>query len=58
MDILNSAWFLRMLKKAGDTPRERLLALFDILADWIDAPHMREKLSATEISSAEPQALL
>ena len=58
MDILNSAWFLRMLKKAGDTPRERLLALFDILADWIDAPHMREKLSAAKIHSSEPQVLL
>jgi len=58
MDILNSVWFLRMLKKAGGTPRERLLALFDILADWIDAPHMRDKLSAAEINSAEPQALL
>ena len=58
MDILNSAWFLRMLKKAGDTPRERLLALFDILADWVDAPHMRGRLSTTEINSSKPQALL
>ncbi len=38
MNILNSAWFLEMLKKAGATPRERLLALFDILGDWVNAP--------------------
>ncbi len=62
MDILNSSWFLRMLKKAGATPRERLLALFDILADWIDAPHMREKIELGEVNgeihSDHPQAFL
>ncbi len=58
MHILNSSWFLRMLKKAGATPRGRLLALFDILADWIDAPHMREKIGAGDIHSDQPQALL
>ncbi len=58
MDILNSSWFLNMLKKAGATPRERLLALFDILDDWVNAPHIREKFSAIEINGEEPQALL
>lgn len=58
MNILNSAWFLSMLKKAGVTPRERLLALFDILDDWVNAPHIREKFGAVEINSEEPQALL
>lgn len=58
MDILNSAWFLGMLKKAGATPRERLLALFDILDDWVNAPHIREKFNSVEINSEEPQALL
>ena len=62
MDILNSAWFLGMLKRAGATPRARLLALFDILDDWVNAPHIREKFSSVEfsveINSEEPQALL
>ncbi len=58
MDILNSSWFLAMLKKAAATPRERLLALFDILDDWVNAPHIREKFSAVEINGEEPQALL
>lgn len=39
--MLNSEWLLKMLVKSGDTPRGRLLALFDIVDDWIDAPHAR-----------------
>src|SRR5664279_2413120 len=58
MDILNSSWFLGMLKKAGATPRERLLALFDILDDWVNTPHIREKFRPREINGEEPQALL
>jgi len=58
MDILNSAWFLKMLKKAGATPRERLLAVFDILDDWLNAPHIREKFDSAEINADQAQALL
>lgn len=42
MDVLDSQWLLRMLSRAGDSPAERLTALFDILQDWLDAPHLRE----------------
>lgn len=45
MDILNSAWLLSMLKKSGSSSQQRLLSLFDILADWLAAPHIRETLS-------------
>jgi hypothetical protein len=45
MDILNSAWFLSMLKKSGTTPQQRLLGMFDILADWLDAPAIRSALA-------------
>ena len=58
MDILNSAWFLGMIKKAALTPRERLLAMFDILGDWLDAPHMRDQLSHSQLDIEQPQALL
>src|SRR4051794_21244192 len=58
MDILNSAWFLRMLKKAGANPQERMLALFDILGDWLDAPQIRENLKATDSGHEQPLALL
>ncbi len=43
--MLNSEWLIRMLAKSGRTPEDKLLALFDILADWIDAPHMRQLLA-------------
>jgi hypothetical protein len=46
MEILNSTWFLGMLKKSGRTPRQRLLGMFDILADWLDAPSVRDALTA------------
>lgn len=45
MDILNSAWFLSMLKKSGKTPQQRLLGMFDILGDWLYAPAVREALN-------------
>lgn len=45
MDILDSAWLIRMLKKSADTPQARLLTLFDILSDWADAPNVRPALA-------------
>jgi hypothetical protein len=38
MHILHSNWLIQMLKKAGNTPQERMLCLFDILNDWSEAP--------------------
>lgn len=40
MDILNSNWLIKMLEKSSITPHGRLLSLFDILEDWLDAPHI------------------
>lgn len=34
-----------MLAKSGATPRERLLSLFDILEDWVLAPHVEIDLN-------------
>lgn len=48
MDILNSAWFLNMLKKSGKTPQQRLLGMFDILHDWVNAPSIREALATDQ----------
>lgn len=44
MNILDSAWLLKMLKKSGRSPQERLLAIFDVVSDWLDAPLVRETL--------------
>jgi hypothetical protein len=40
MDILNSNWLIKMLEKSSQTPHGRLLSLFDILEDWLDAPQI------------------
>lgn len=44
MEILNSLWLIKMLEKSSKTPRGRLLNLFDILEDWLEAPTIREQL--------------
>lgn len=61
MDILNSDWLIKMLKKSSQTPHGRLLGLFDILEDWLDLPNVitpqiREQLNeATAMqNSARP----
>jgi len=38
MEILNSEWLIRMLKKSSNNPQDRLLNLFNVLDDWLDAP--------------------
>jgi hypothetical protein len=40
MDILNSDWLIKMLEKSSATAHGRLLSLFDILEDWLDAPNI------------------
>jgi hypothetical protein len=51
MDILNSPWLIKMLEKSSKTPRGRLLNLFDILEDWLDAPNVA---SSIEDQIAQP----
>ena len=43
--ILNSEWLIKMLEKSSPTPYGRLLSLFDILEDWLEAPSIREHLN-------------
>ena len=38
--FLNSEWLIKMLEKSSQTPQGRLLSLFDILEDWLDAPNI------------------
>lgn len=58
MEILDSAWLIKMLKKSGATPEARMLSLFDILADWVDAPKVRETYHGTCKLDELPQHLL
>ncbi len=47
MDLFDSPWLINMLVKASPTPQGRLLSLFDILDDWILAPHVEKNTSHT-----------
>lgn len=42
MDIFDSPWLINMLAKSSKTPQGRLLALFDILNDWLKAPSLEQ----------------
>ena len=42
LDLINSEWLIHMLKKSSSKPQLRLLNLFDILEDWLDAPHAQQ----------------
>jgi hypothetical protein len=44
MGILNSTWLIKMLEKSSQMPHGRLLSLFDILEDWLEAPNIREQI--------------
>ena len=44
-NLLNSDWLIHMLKKSSTKSSVRLLSLFDILEDWLDAPIVREQLN-------------
>ena len=61
MEILNSDWLVNMLKKSSSTPHGRLLSLFEILEDWLNAPNIAEQVrinSATQASSHQLQDYL
>ena len=58
MHLLNSNWLIKMLGKAGKTPEARMLALFEILADYSDAPDFQERLLADANDSSEPTLLI
>ncbi len=45
MDIFNSEWLVHMLEKSARTPQARLLSLFDILDDWLNAPKIDAKIN-------------
>jgi|SRR5450830_84264 len=53
MDIFNSQWLLNMLAKSSKTPQGRILSLFDILADWIQAPNIQLDIKNNSIPSQQ-----
>lgn len=45
MDIFNSQWLISMLAKSSKTPQGRMLSLFDILSDWLNAPDIKFEMN-------------
>lgn len=45
MDIFDSDWLVKMLDKSSNTPQGRILCLFDILQDWLDAQNIQISMS-------------
>lgn len=44
MKMLSSDWLKRMVTKSAPSPEARIVQLFVILQDWVDAPGIREQL--------------
>lgn len=57
MDILNSEWLIKMLEKSSTNPQTRLLNLFDILEDWLNAPSVNLELDSFSKSQTQSHAL-
>jgi len=53
MDIFNSQWLLNMLVKSSKTPQGRILSLFDILGDWLNAPNIDHNITDDTVSSQQ-----
>lgn len=58
MQLLNSEWLIKMLEKSGAKPEARLLALFEILSDWLEAPQIPDSLRHEATKSTKPYLLL
>ena len=54
MNIFNSQWLINMLAKSSKTPQGRILSLFDILDDWLNAPNINKESA----QAANPNQLL
>lgn len=46
MDIFKSQWLIKMLEKSSSTPHGRILSLFDILDDWLNAPSIQVTITS------------
>jgi hypothetical protein len=57
MDILDSDWLISMLKKSSSTPHGRLLSLFEILEDWLNAPNIADQIKASKVTASNSHQL-
>lgn len=57
MNILETDWFLRLVHKSSDSPQGKLIGIFDVLSDWIEAPQIGQQLLATNMPAQPPPCL-
>jgi hypothetical protein len=57
LDILNSDWLISMLKKSSKTPHGRLLSLFEILEDWLNAPNIADQIKTKTLNPSTSHQL-
>ncbi len=58
MHLLETDWFLRLVQKSGNTPQAKLIGMFDVVADWLEAPQIGNQLSALDVYAHPPATLL
>jgi len=56
MNLLSSPWFFSMIEKRGNSPKQRLLAVFAISQDWLTAPGIGEQISL-EVNATTNQTM-
>lgn len=54
LDIILSDWLIHMLIKSSGTPQVRILSLFDILEDWLNAPHAPQSDTPAPVAQSSP----
>lgn len=52
MDIFDSEWLISMLAKSSKTPQGRMLSLFDVLSDWLNAPDIKFEITQKAIANS------
>lgn len=52
MDIFDSQWLISMLAKSSKTPQGRMLSLFDVLSDWLNAPDIKFEITQKAIANS------
>lgn len=56
--LLDSAWLIHMMDKASTRPEGKILAMFDVIQDWLQAPRIESTKASADLLSSPPSRLL
>ena len=54
MHILETDWFLRLVQKSANSPQGKLIGIFDVLKDWLEAPQIGEQILSIHMPTQPP----